>query len=68
MTPIIGGGDLATSDGHSEQMASAARDRVVGGREVVPIRPAILFGPSGLVQGAAPPALDAFYADPLAEP
>lgn len=65
---IIGGGDLATSDGHFEQMTSAARDRVVSGREPVPIQPAVLFGPSGLVQGAATPALDAFYADPLAKP
>jgi predicted NBD/HSP70 family sugar kinase len=65
---IIGGGDLARSDGHFEQMASAARDRVVGERQPVPIKPAVLFGPSGLVQGAATPALDAFYADPLAKP
>jgi predicted NBD/HSP70 family sugar kinase len=65
---IIGGGDLATSDGHFSQMAAAARDRVVGDREPVSIQPAVLFGPHGLVQGAATPALDAFYADPLPTP
>jgi hypothetical protein len=41
---------------------------VVGGREPTPIQPAVLVGPSGLVQGAATPVLDAFYADPLARP
>src|SRR5262245_6390984 len=40
---IIGGGDLATSDGHFSQMAAAARDRVVGTRQPVPIQPAALF-------------------------
>jgi predicted NBD/HSP70 family sugar kinase/biotin operon repressor len=64
---IIGGGDLASSTEHFEQLVSAAHDRVVTGREPTPIRSAALVGPSGLVQGAATPALDAFYADPLAK-
>lgn len=64
---VIGGGDLATSDVHFELMASTAAERVGTAREPVPIQPAILVGPPGLVQGAATPALDAFYADPLVD-
>ncbi|MEV6641380.1 ROK family transcriptional regulator [Amycolatopsis sp. NPDC051371] len=64
---VIGGGDLATSAVHFERMASTAAERGGGrGREPVPVRPAVLVGPPGLVQGAATSALDAFYADPLA--
>lgn len=63
---IIGGGELATSDGHFGQLAATVVDRMAGReRHQIPIRPAVLSGPSGLVQGAAAPALDAFYADPL---
>lgn len=63
---VIGGGDVVSSAEHFGQVVSAARRRVVGGREPTPIRPATLVGPPGLVQGAATPVLDAFYADPLA--
>lgn len=63
---IIGGGDVVSSEEHFEQVVTTARRRVVGGREPTPIRPAVLVGPTGLVQGAATPVLDAFYADPLA--
>ncbi|WP_433509316.1 ROK family protein [Nonomuraea sp. CA-143628] len=65
---IIGGGEVVSSTERFEQVVSAARERVVGGREPTPIQPAVLVGPSGLVQGAATPVLDAFYADPLARP
>ena len=65
---IIGGGDVVSSTERFEQVVSAARERVVGGREPTPIQPAVLVGPSGLVQGAATPVLDVFYADPLAWP
>jgi predicted NBD/HSP70 family sugar kinase len=65
---IIGGGDVVSSGERFAQVVSAARERVVGGREPTPIQPAVLVGPSGLVQGAATPVLDAFYADPLARP
>ncbi len=63
---IIGGGDLASSTEHFERLASAARERMASGRPPAAIRPAALVGPPGLVQGAATPALDAFFADPLA--
>ena len=62
---VIGGGDVASSTEHFDQLESAAHARVVAGREPIPIRPAVLIGPTGLVRGAATPALDAFFADPL---
>lgn len=62
---VIGGGEVASEERFA-QVVAAARQRVVGGREPTPIQPAVLMGPSGLVQGAATPALDAFFADPLA--
>ena len=65
---VIGGGDVVTSQKHFGQVVSAARERVVDGREPTPIQRAVLVGPSGLVTGAATPVLDAFYADPLAWP
>jgi predicted NBD/HSP70 family sugar kinase len=64
---IIGGGDLPASAEHFELLVSAAHDRVGSGREPVAIRAATLVGPPSLVQGAATPALDAFFADPLAK-
>jgi predicted NBD/HSP70 family sugar kinase len=65
---IIGGGDVASSKERFGRAVSTARQRVVAGRAPTPIQPALLIGPSGLVQGAATPVLDAFYADPLARP
>jgi predicted NBD/HSP70 family sugar kinase len=65
---IIGGGDVASSSEHFGQLEAAAHGRVAAGRDPIPIRPAALVGPPALVQGAATPALDAFYADPLGRP
>ena len=62
---IIGGGDVASSTEHFEQLQAAAQARGVAGRAPIPIHRAMLVGPTGLVRGAATPALDAFYADPL---
>ena len=63
---ILGGGEVATESEHFDQVVHAAQERLVAGRKLVPVRQAVIVGPSGLVQGAAMPALDAFYADPLA--
>jgi predicted NBD/HSP70 family sugar kinase len=63
---IVGGGEVATASEQFDQVVRAARERLVAGRKLVPVRQAVIVGPSGLVRGAAMPALDAFYADPLA--
>lgn len=62
---VVGGGDLAFSQRHFAQLVAAVRQPAGPASRSAPVTTASLQGPTGLVRGAAAPALDAFYANPF---
>ncbi|MGI5238061.1 ROK family protein [Dactylosporangium sp. CA-139066] len=63
---VVVGGGVRLALEHFDGLVAAAREHCTLPHEETPVRPAALVGPSSLIRGAAAPALDAFYSDPLA--
>ncbi|MEU6284450.1 ROK family transcriptional regulator [Streptomyces sp. NPDC047028] len=61
---VVGGGVRLAIE-HFPEVVTAARARCASPHTETPVVPSALVGPSALAQGAAVPALDAFFDDPL---